>query len=57
MEIHSSILSWSILWTEEPGRLYSSWGCRESDNDRMTNTFFHFRQMDKEAEAKIRPKI
>ena len=23
MEIHSSILAWDILWTEEPGRLQS----------------------------------
>ena len=25
----SSILAWSIPWTEEPGRLYSPWGCKE----------------------------
>ena len=29
--IHSSILAWKIPWTEEPGRLYSPWGCKESD--------------------------
>ena len=28
---YSSILEWRILWTEEPGRLYSSRGHRESD--------------------------
>ena len=28
---HSSILDWKILWTEEPGRLYSPWGQKESD--------------------------
>ena len=28
---HSSILAWRILLTEEPGRLYSLWGCKESD--------------------------
>ena len=28
MAIHSSILAWEILWTEEPGRLYSLWGHR-----------------------------
>ena len=28
---HSSILAWRIPWTEEPGRLYSSWGRKESD--------------------------
>ena len=28
---HSSILDWRIPWTEEPGRLYSPWGHKESD--------------------------
>ena len=28
---HSSILAWRIPWTEEPGRLYSPWGCKELD--------------------------
>ena len=28
---HSSILAGRILWTEEPGGLYSPWGCKESD--------------------------
>ena len=27
---HSSILTWKIPWTEEPGN-YSPWGCKESD--------------------------
>ena len=31
MATHSNILAWKILWTEEPGRLYSPWGCKESD--------------------------
>ena len=26
-----SILAWKTPWTEEPGRLYSPWGCKESD--------------------------
>ena len=26
MATHSSSLAWKIPWTEEPGRLYSSWG-------------------------------
>ena len=30
MAIHSSILSWKLLWTEDP-RGYSPWGCKESD--------------------------
>ena len=28
---HSSVLAWRIPWTEEPGRLYSPWGHKESD--------------------------
>ena len=31
MATHSSILAWRIPWTEEHGRLYSSWGHKESD--------------------------
>ena len=31
MVTHSGILAWRILWTEEPGGLYSSWGHKESD--------------------------
>ena len=31
MATHSSVLAWRIAWTEEPGGLYSSWGCKESD--------------------------
>ena len=27
----SSILDWRIPWTEEPGELYSPWGCKELD--------------------------
>ena len=30
MAIHSSILL-EIPWTEEPGSLYSPWGCKEPD--------------------------
>ena len=28
MATHSSIPAWEIPWTEEPDRLYSSWGCK-----------------------------
>ena len=28
MATHSRILAWKIPWTEEPGGLYSPWGCR-----------------------------
>ena len=31
MATHSSTLAWKIPWTEEPGRLYSSWGRLELD--------------------------
>ena len=31
MATHSSILVWKIPWTEEPGRLYSPWGHKDSD--------------------------
>ena len=31
------ILTWRIPWTEEPGRLLQSWGCKESDmTERLT---------------------
>ena len=36
MATHSSILVWRILWTEEPGRLHSPWGRKESDTTAVT---------------------
>ena len=30
MATHSSILAYRIPWTEEPDRLHSPWGCKES---------------------------
>ena len=33
---HSSILACGISWTEEPGRLYSPWGRKESDMTGLT---------------------
>ena len=38
MATHSSNLAWRIPWTEEPGKLYSSWGHKESD---MTEWLTH----------------
>ena len=38
MATHSSILAWKFPWTEDPGRLYSPWGCKESD---MTEWLTH----------------
>ena len=31
-----SILAWRIPWIEEPGRLYSPQGCKESDTTEAT---------------------
>jgi len=31
MATHFSILAWRTQWTEEPGRLRSLWGFKESD--------------------------
>ena len=36
MAIHSSILAWRIPWPEDPGRLYSPWGCKESNTTEAT---------------------
>ena len=32
------ILAWEIPWPEEPGGLYSPWGCTESDTTERLNT-------------------
>ena len=40
MAPHSSPLAWKISWTEEPGRLYSPWGHKESDTTERLH--FHF---------------
>jgi hypothetical protein len=40
MATHSSILAWKIPGTEEPGRLYSPWGPKESDTtEQLTHTY------------------
>ena len=44
MATHSSILAWRIPWTEEPGRLHSPWGHKESDTTEQlihTHTYTH----------------
>ena len=41
METHSSILSWRIPWTEEPGRLQSL-GLQKVRHSYVTNTHTHF---------------
>ena len=40
MATHSSSLAWKIPWMEEPGRLHSPWGCKESDTTEQLH--FHF---------------
>ena len=41
MTTHSSILAWRIPWSEEPGRLYSSWGHKESNTtEQLTLSLF-----------------
>ena len=37
--IHSSTLAWKITWTEEPGRLHSRWGRKESDTTEQLHFF------------------
>jgi len=40
MATYSSIFAWKSPWTEEPGRLYSPWGRKESDtSDWLTLRF------------------
>ena len=36
MATHASILAWEIPWTEEPGGLYSPWGCKRVGHDLAT---------------------
>ena len=42
MVTHSSILAWEIPWTEEPGRLWSPWGCKRVGHDLVTTTTITF---------------
>ena len=35
MATHSRILAWRIPWTEEPGGLYGSQGCKQSDTNEV----------------------
>ena len=39
MATHSSILTWRIPWTEEPGELYSPWGLKESDTTEQLSSY------------------
>ena len=41
MATRSSILAWRIPWTEEPGRLHSPWGYKETDTtEHLTLSLF-----------------
>ena len=42
MASHSSIIAWRIPWTEEPGRLNSPWGHKESDMTKQLSPFFTY---------------
>ena len=44
MATHSSILAWEIPWTEDPGGLQSSWGCKESDTMERALTGFLYKK-------------
>ena len=41
MATHSSILTWRIPWTEEPGGPYSLWSPKESDRTEQLRTHTH----------------
>ena len=52
MATHSGILAWKIPWMEEPNRLYSPWGCKESDMTERLH-FLSFKTSVEEAFADI----
>ena len=41
MATQFSTLAWRIPWTEEPGRLYSPWCCKELDTTEQPSTHTH----------------
>ena len=48
MATHSSILTWRIPGTEEPGGLHSPWGHEESDTTGPLHFHFSFLALEKE---------
>ena len=42
MAMHSNLLAWRIPGTEEPGGLYSRWGCKESDMTEQLHSLSFF---------------
>ena len=45
MTIHSSVLSWEIPWTEEPGRLQAAVHGMAKSWTRLSNQHFHFHSL------------
>ena len=41
MATHSNFLAWEIPWTEEPGRLHSTWGHKESNATECAHSCTH----------------
>ena len=41
MTTHSTVLAWKILWTEEPGRLWSIGSQRVGHNNSMVPPYLH----------------
>ena len=46
MATHSTILAWKIPWVEEPCRLYSPWGRKDSDvTERLRFSLYLIKKM------------
>ena len=59
MVTHPSVLAWRIPWTEEPGGLYSQWGCKELDMTEATkhSTGFCYTHCKKEKTEAVSNKV
>ena len=53
MATHSSVFAWKIPWTEEPGRLQSTWSQRVRHNQASAH-FNHGQGQEKENESQVR---
>ena len=53
MAIHSSTIAWKIPWTEEPGRLHSPWGRKESDTTERLHFPFPMAKMAGSEDAEL----
>ena len=60
MATDPSILAWRIPWTEEPGGLYSPWGCKQLDTTECYHSLTHsmmvkiFRGLERRMDAQVR---